>query len=97
MMYNIYFGTIATGAKYQFTKNVKTEEEAKELAKSGASSLYYRNEGKHGIPSFKQISEESQITGLPIKDLYNEHIVDMMRWYAIPTDIDTIPNKKLKY
>ena len=59
--------------------------------------MHYKNEGTYSIPGFKQISEESKLTGVPIQTLYEEHIEDFMRYYAVPTELDTIPNKKLKY
>lgn len=98
MMYNIYFGTIGKtlGVKYRFTKNCN-EQEALKIAKDGVTSLYYQNEGKYGIPSFNIINEESKITGIPIEDLYNEHIEDICRWYVIPTELDTIPTNKLHW
>lgn len=97
--YNIYYGTIGKtlGCKYRFTKNCYTEQDAKNIAKNAAASFYYKNEGKYGIPSFNQVLKESKLTGVDIEDLYEEHIRDMMRWYAIPTEFDTIPSKKLKY
>lgn len=99
MTYNIYFGTIGKtlGVKYRFSKKCKDEEQAKRIAKDSVSSLYYKNEGKYGIPSFSQINEESKITGIPIDKLYEEHIIDLCRWYVIPTDIDTISSKNLKF
>lgn len=97
--YNIYFGTIGKtlGVRYRFTKYFKSEEQAKEFAKNAANSFYYKNEGKFGLPSFNQISKESTLLGIPIETLYADHIEDMMRYYAIPTELDSIPNKKLKY
>jgi len=97
--YNIYYGTIGKtlGCKYQFTKNCKNEEEAMKIAENAAASLYYKNEGKRGLPGYNQISKESDITGIDVETLYKEHINDMMRWYVIPTDIDTISSKKLKF
>jgi hypothetical protein len=97
-LYNIYYGTIGKtlGVKYRFTKSFKSEEDAKKLAKKSAQSFYLKNEGKHGIPSFNQINEESKITGLDIEVLYDEHIHDMMRYYIIPTSDDSIPTDKLK-
>ena len=98
-LYNIYYGTIGKtlGVKYQFTKNCKNEQDAINIAKSSAASLFYKNEGKYGIPSFNTISSESDITGVSIEKLYNEHINDMCRWYVIPTELDTVPEKKLKH
>lgn len=98
-LYNIYFGTIGKtlGTKYRFTGEFKTESQAKNFAKKAATSFYYKNEGKYGIPNFKQIISESKITGVSVEELYKDHINDMMRWYIIPTEIDTIPQKKLKY
>lgn len=96
--YNIYFGTIGKklGVKYQFTTKCKDDESAKQLAKESAASLFFKNEGRYGIPNFSQISKESDITGISIDDLYQEHIEDMMRYYAIPTELDTISRNKLK-
>jgi hypothetical protein len=97
--YNIYFGTIGKtlGCKYQFTRNCKNEQEAADIAKNGATSMYYKYEGKFGIPSFSQINRESQITGIDIEKLYQEHINDICRYYAIPTQVDSISNRKLKF
>lgn len=97
--YNIYFGTIGKtlGCKYRFTKNCRNEQEALKLAENSAQSLYYRNEGKFGIPTYNQISKESEITGIDIETLYMDHIKDMTRYFVIPTELDTIPMKKLKF
>ena len=97
--FNIYFGTIGKTlkCKYRFTKNCKTEQEAKEIAKNGAISLYYKNEGKYGIPKFSQISKESEITGIDVETLYQDHIDDLVRYYVIPTEIDSISTKDLKF
>lgn len=98
-LYNIYYGTIGKtlGVKYCFTKPFKSEEDAKKLAKKSAQSFYLKNEGRYGIPSFNQISKESNITGLDVEVLYNDHMEDMIRYYVIPTELDTIPNKNLKF
>ena len=97
--YNIYYGTIGNNleVKYRFTKNCKNDQEALKIAKNAASAYYYKNEGKYGLPSFVDINKESEITGISIEKLYEEHIDDMCRFYAIPTDLDTIPNKKLRW
>ena len=99
--FNIYYGTIGNsknlGVRYRFTKNCKTEQDALRLAKNAASTFYYKNEGKFGLPSFVTINKESEITGISMEKLYEEHIDDMMRWYAIPTELDTIPSKKLRW
>lgn len=99
IQYNIYFGTIGKtlGCKYRFTKSCKNEQEALSIAKNAAASFYYKNEGKYGIPTYNQIQKESEITGVDIEKLYNEHIYDMTRYFVIPTEEDTIPNKKLKF
>lgn len=99
IQYNIYFGTIGTtlGCKYQYTKWCRNDVEANKLARNAATSFYYKNEGKHGIPSFNTIAQESKITGVDIERLYKDHIHDMVRYYAIPTELDSIPNKKLKF
>ena len=98
-LYNIYYGTIGNklGVGYKFTKNCKDEEEALKLAYNAVSSFFYKNEGKHGVPTYDQISKESEITGVDIEKLYKEHIYDFCRWYVIPTEIDTISSKNLKY
>ena len=99
MTYNIYYGTIGKtlGVKYRFTKNCRTEQDAIKLAKNAVTTFYYKNEGKYGLPSFDQINKESKITGLSIESLYDDHIEDMCRWYAIPTEEDTIPSDKLRW
>ena len=94
--YNIYFGTVGT-YKYQFSKWCKTEQEAIQLAKNSAQSYYYKNEGKHGIPTYNMIMKESEITGVDVEKLYHEHIYDVMRYHAIPTKLDTISNKDIKW
>lgn len=99
MTYNIYYGTIGKtlGIKYRFTRNCRNEQEAIKLAKNAVTTFYYKNEGKYGLPSFDQINKESKITGLSIESLYDDHIEDMCRWYAIPTEEDTIPSDKLRW
>lgn len=99
MMYNIYYGTIGKtlGVKYRFTRNCnKREQEAMKIAKNAVASLFYKNEGKYGIPSYSEIEKESKLTGISIETLYNEHIEDMCRWYVIPTELDTISEKNIK-
>ena len=97
IQYNIYYGTIGKGAKYRFTKMLKSDKDANNFAEKCASSYYYKNEGRYGIPSFKQIISEVQLTGIDVEKLYKEHIYDTIRWYAIPTNLDTISSKYLKY
>ena len=98
-LFNIYYGTIGKilEEKYRFTKNCKNEQDALRIAKSAAAAFYYKNEGKHGLPSFVDISKESELTGISIEKLYDEHIEDMVRYHVIPTEIDTIPSKKLHW
>lgn len=97
--YNIYFGTIGKtlGVKYQFTKSFKNLDQANEHAKECAVNFYYKHEGKCGLPSWKDIVEESKITELPIEVLYEDHINDMMRYFVIPTEVDSIPQRKLNW
>jgi hypothetical protein len=95
MQYNFYFGTIGT-CKYRYTKWCKSEQDATRILNNEVSSFYYKNEGKFGISTYDTIVKESEITGVDIEQLYKDHIYDMMRGYIIPTEIDTIPNKKLK-
>lgn len=99
IQYNIYFGTIGKtlGCKYRLTKWCKNIDDALEFAKNSASSFFFKYEGKYGLPSYNQIAKESKITGIDIEKLYQEHIEDMMRWYAIPVTEDSIPNRKLKF
>ena len=97
--YNIYYGTIGNklGVQYRFTKVCKSEQDAMNLAYNAVSSFFYKNEGKYGVPTYDLISKESEITGVDIEKLYQEHIKDFCRWYVIPTEIDTISSKNLKY
>lgn len=97
--FNIYYGTVGKtlGVKYRFTKNFKDENSAKTFAKTLATSFFYKNEGKYGLPSYKTISKESELTGISVERLYEDHIKDMCRWYAIPTEFDTITSDKLKW
>ena len=97
--YNIYYGTIGKtlGVKYRFTKNCRNEQDALRIAEDSASAFYYKNEGTYGLPSFVDINKESEITGVSMEKLYEEHIKDMCRFYVIPTELDTIPNKKLHW
>lgn len=99
IQYNIYYGTIGKtlGVCYRYTKWCKNEQEALKIAETAASSLFYKNEGKHGLPSYVQISKDSKITGIDIENMYKDYINYYMQWYAIPTEIDSVPNKKLKY
>jgi len=99
IQYNIYFGTIGKtlGCKYHYTKWCKNDQDAQKIAENAASSLYYKNEGKYGIPTYDQILKESEITGISVEALYKDHINDMTRFYAIPTDQDSISTKKLKF
>ena len=96
IQFNIYFGTIGT-CEYQYTKWCKNDQEAAKVAENAATAFYYKNEGKLGIPTYNTIAQESEITGLDIEKLYNENINDIMRYYAIPTEVDTISNKYLKF
>lgn len=97
--YNIYFGTIGKtlGVKYRYTKWCKNEEEALKIAENAASSFYYKYEGTYGLPSYNEIVKESEITGINVETLYKDHINDMMRFYIVPTEIDTISSKKLRF
>lgn len=99
MTYNVYFGTIGKtlGIRYRYSINCKSKEEALVKAKDAATNFYYENEGKYGIPSFNKILKESNLLNIPIETLYNDHIYDMMRWYVIPTDEDTISTKELRW
>lgn len=96
-LYNIYYGTIGKdfGEKYRTTKKFRNDESALAFARECATSFYYKNEGKRGIPSFKTISEESKITGVSLEELYKEHIEDFMRYHAIPTELDTVSSSDL--
>ena len=97
-MYNIYYGTIGKtlGVKYRYTKNFKNEQEAIKSAENEVFNLYLRNEGKYGIPTYNDIEKESKITGIDIETLYQDHVKDMTRYYVIPTELDSIPQDRLK-
>ena len=97
--YNVYYGTIGKtlGIRYRHTKNFKSEEDALNYAKNAATSFYYKNEGKYGIPSYSDIVKEAKLSGVDVQTLYEDHIVDMMRWYAIPTELDSITKKQLRW
>jgi len=97
--FNIYYGTIGKklGIKYRITKNFWQNQDAIDFAKKSAESFYYKNEGKYGIPTFNQILKESELTGLDVEVLYQDHINDMTRYYAIPTELDSIPYDKLQW
>lgn len=96
-LYNIYYGTIGNklGEKYRITKKFRNDEAALAFARECATSFYYKNEGKCGIPSFKTISEESKITGVSLEKLYKEHIEDFMRYHVIPTELDSVSSSDL--
>ncbi len=96
--YNIYYGTIGKtlGVKYRITKLFRNRNQAINYAKECAASFYYKHEGTYGIPSFDNIIKESELTGIDVQTLYDEHITDFMRCYVIPTDVDSIPSKELK-
>ena len=97
--YNIYYGTIGKtlGVKYRYSKNFRNEQEALKHVYNDVFNFYLRNEGKYGIPSYNDIEKESKITGVDIETLYREHIDDMTKYYIIPTELDTISTKDLKY
>lgn len=101
MEYNIYYGTRSTNPKgkvqYRFTKNVKDKKSALRAAKESATTFYYKNGGKYGITTFSKVYEESNITGVPVKDLYAEHINVDMKMFVVPTNEDVVSTKDLKY
>lgn len=98
MQFNIYFGLINENkpVEYKYTENYKSEKEALEDAKTQAIALFSTEAGKFGLPSFLDIQKESKDLNIPVKVLWEDHIWDMTRYYAIPTELDTIPSKKLK-
>lgn len=95
--YNFYFGTRGgkLQCKYRYTTECKNDVDATKELKNVASSFYYRYEGTNHIPSFKQISVESELTGIPVEKLYEEHIKDSIISYWVPTELDTVPTKDL--
>lgn len=97
--YNLYYGTVDGPLKvtYRVTRNYNDDNAAKAGAFEEATNLYYKNEGKFNLPGYPQIQKESNITGINILKLYDEHIRDLMIWYAVPTVLDTISNKNLKF
>jgi hypothetical protein len=98
MRYNLYYGTQDGPLKVQYrvTRNFNSEENAKQAAFDGATSLYYKNEGKFGLPDYSKIMQESKITGLNVLKLYEEHIKDLMWFYVVPTDVDTVSERDIK-
>lgn len=99
VLYNIYFGTIGKtlGIKYRFTTLCDNENEANKIAQKEAELLYYKNEGRYGIPTIFDIDSEAKLTGVSTETLVKEHIKDLCRWYAIPTKVDSVTKKQLKY
>lgn len=97
--YNLYYGTVDGPLKIQYrgTRSFVNDEFANAEAFKEASNLYYKNEGKFGLPGFNKIKEEQEITGINILKLYEEHIKDLMRWFAIPTEVDIVNNKGIKF
>ena len=98
MRYNLYYGTADGPLKvqYRITKNVNNQNTAMQEALAGATSLYYKNEGKFGLPGYKDIFKESEITGINIIKLYEEHVKDLMTYFVVPTDVDSVSEKDLK-
>lgn len=97
--YNLYYGTVSGPLEitYRITRSFSDDESAKNAAFEEATNLYYKNEGKYNLPSYVKIKEESDLTGVNILKLYKDHINDLMRWFAVPTVLDTVSNKELKY
>mgnify|MGYP007032354431 CR=1 FL=1 len=95
--YNFYFGTRdgKLKYKYRYTSECKNDNDANKELKNAASSFYYKYEGTHNIPSFKQVALENELTGVPVERLYDEHIKDLIISYWVPTELDTIPSKDL--
>ena len=98
MRYNLYYGTADGPLKvqYRITRNLNNDAQAKQEALAGATSLYYKNEGKFGLPGYAEISKESEITGISIIKLYEEHVKDLMTFFAVPTDVDTVSKSDIK-
>lgn len=98
MNYNLYFGTQDGPLKiqYRYTRSYGDENEAKNAAFEGALALYYKNEGKNGLPGYSTIVKESEITGINIIKLYEEHARDLMYYFAVPTDVDTVSVENIK-
>ena len=97
--YNLYYGTVDGPLKieYRITRSFNDDQSATNAAFEEATNMYYKNEGKHNLPSYNQVKQESDITGINILKLYQEHVKDLMRWFAVPTVLDTVSNKKLKF
>ena len=97
--FNLYFG-LADGplkVKYQYTKKYKTEEDANKDLFKIAQNFYYKYEGSHHIPSYVDINKESEITGKSLESLYAEHTKDLVRFFCVPTEVDTISTRNLIY
>ena len=97
--YNIYFG-LADGelkCKYQYTKEFKNETEALKDTRRNLLAFYYKYEGTHHIPSFIKISEEAEYLHKDVEKLINEHINDLIRYFIVPTEVDTISSNDIVY
>lgn len=97
--YNIYFG-LADGelkCKYQYTKEFKNEIEALKDTKRNLLAFYYKYEGTHHIPSFVTISEEAEFLHKDVEKLINEHVNDLIRYFIVPTEVDTISSNDIVY
>ncbi len=97
--YNLYYGTVdgPLKVKYRVTRSFNDDISAKNAAFEEATNLYYKNEGTSGLPGYSIIQKESEVTGINILKLYKEHVEDLMMWFAVPTVLDTVSNKKLKF
>lgn len=97
--YNLYYGTIdgPLAIEYRGTRSFSDDKSATAESFKEATNLYYKNEGKFGLPGYPQINEESKLTGINVLKLYDEHIKDLMRWFAVPTELDTVNNKDIKF
>ena len=95
--YNIYAGLGGGfgGAEYRGTGEFESEEDAAEVAYGIACEEYESYEGYHGILSWGDIAEDSNLDPEDednydeILEAYNEEMESWIEYYAVLTEEDT--------
>lgn len=96
--YNIYAGLSGSfgGAQYQYTIEVKSKEEAEEIAYQEAVEIYQDFEGTYGIMDWNDCAISLEIDPCTenddliaeVDELYNEEMENWIEYYAILTSED---------
>lgn len=96
--YNIYAGLSGSfgGAQYQYTIEVKSKEEAEEIAYNEATEIYQDFEGTYSIMDWNDCAISLEIDPYTendnliaeVDELYNEEIENWIVYYAILTSED---------